>query len=150
MLFVITSYSIHYTKLYEFAGVNGSGKHNNWSIGSDDGINLIDPGDTPHENAQFLVFLSAVIWAVDEYAEVLRASAANPGNDHRLGANEAPPAIISIFRITSYNVCYTKLLRRSHGAGIRVFKGVNSVYVYTNDSSLQGLLECANQAAAAT
>ena len=80
-----------------FAGVNGSGKHNNWSIGSDDGINLIDPGDTPHENAQFLVFLSAVIWAVDEYSEILRASAANPGNDHRLGANEAPPAIISIF-----------------------------------------------------
>ena len=80
-----------------FAGVNGSGKHNNWSIGSDDGINLIDPGDTPHENAQFLVFLSSVIWAVDEYAELLRLSAANPGNDHRLGANEAPPAIISIF-----------------------------------------------------
>ena len=80
-----------------FAGVNGSGKHNNWSIGSDDGMNLIDPGDTPHENAQFLVFLSSVIWAVDEYAEVLRLSAANPGNDHRLGANEAPPAIISIF-----------------------------------------------------
>lgn len=80
-----------------FAGVNGSGKHNNWSIATDDGMNLIDPGDTPHENAQFLVFLSAVIWAVDEYAELLRSSAANPGNDHRLGANEAPPAIISIF-----------------------------------------------------
>ena len=80
-----------------FAGVNGSGKHNNWSMGTDDGINLIDPGDTPHENAQFLTFLSAVIWAVDEYSEILRASAANPGNDHRLGANEAPPAIISIF-----------------------------------------------------
>jgi len=80
-----------------FAGVNGSGKHNNWSIATNDGINLIDPGETPHENAQFLVFLSAVIWAVDEYAEILRASAASPGNDHRLGANEAPPAIISIF-----------------------------------------------------
>lgn len=80
-----------------FAGVNGSGKHNNWSLGTDDGINLIDPGDSPVENAQFLVFLSAVIWAVDEYAEILRSSAANPGNDHRLGANEAPPAIISIF-----------------------------------------------------
>jgi len=80
-----------------FAGVNGSGKHNNWSMGTDDGINLIDPGDTPQENAQFLTFLSAVIWAVDEYAEILRASAASPGNDHRLGANEAPPAIISIF-----------------------------------------------------
>ncbi len=80
-----------------FAGVNGSGKHNNWSMGTDDGINLIDPGDTPQENAQFLTFLSAVVKAVDENPEILRASAASPGNDHRLGANEAPPAIISIF-----------------------------------------------------
>ncbi len=80
-----------------FAGVNGSGKHNNWSMGTDDGVNLIDPGETPHENAQFMTFLSAVIKAVDEYADILRASAASPGNDHRLGANEAPPAIISIF-----------------------------------------------------
>lgn len=80
-----------------FAGVNGSGKHNNWSMGTDDGQNLLDPGKTPHENAQFLVFLCAVITAVDEYADFLRVSAANPGNDHRLGANEAPPAIISMF-----------------------------------------------------
>ena len=80
-----------------FAGVNGSGKHNNWSMGTDDGINLLDPGNTPHENAQFLTFLCGVIKAVDKYAELLRLSAANPGNDHRLGANEAPPAIISIF-----------------------------------------------------
>lgn len=80
-----------------FAGVNGSGKHNNWSMGTDDGQNLLDPGRTPHENAQFLVFLCAVIKAVDEYADLLRASAATPGNDHRLGANEAPPAIISVF-----------------------------------------------------
>ena len=80
-----------------FAGVNGSGKHNNWSIATDDGINLLDPGKTPHENEQFLVFLFAVIKAVDEYADLLRAAAATPGNDHRLGANEAPPAIISIF-----------------------------------------------------
>lgn len=80
-----------------FAGVNGSGKHNNWSMSTDDGINLLDPGTTPHSNAQFLAFLCAVIKAVDEYAELLRLSAANPGNDHRLGANEAPPAIISIF-----------------------------------------------------
>lgn len=80
-----------------FAGVNGSGKHNNWSMGTDDGVNLLDPGNTPHENAQFLVFLCSVIKAVDEYADLLRVSAANPGNDHRLGANEAPPAIISIF-----------------------------------------------------
>lgn len=80
-----------------FAGVNGSGKHNNWSMSTNDGFNLLDPGKTPHDNAQFLIFLTAVIKAVDEYAEILRASAACPGNDHRLGANEAPPAIISIF-----------------------------------------------------
>ncbi|MEG6586532.1 glutamine synthetase III family protein [Dendrosporobacter sp. 1207_IL3150] len=80
-----------------FAGINGSGKHNNWSMGTDDGVNLLDPGHTPHENEQFLVFLCAVIKAVDEYSDLLRVSAANPGNDHRLGANEAPPAIISIF-----------------------------------------------------
>lgn len=80
-----------------FSGVNGSGKHNNWSMSTNDGFNLLDPGNTPHENAQFLVFLCAVIKAVDEYSDMLRASAANPGNDHRLGANEAPPAIISIF-----------------------------------------------------
>ena len=80
-----------------FAGVNGSGKHNNWSMSTDDGQNLLEPGQTPHENQQFLLFLSAVIKAVDEYADLLRISAASPGNDHRLGANEAPPAIISIF-----------------------------------------------------
>lgn len=80
-----------------FAGVNGSGKHNNWSMSTNDGQNLLEPGKTPHENEQFLLFLSAVIKAVDEYSALLRASAANPGNDHRLGANEAPPAIISIF-----------------------------------------------------
>jgi glutamine synthetase len=80
-----------------FAGVNGSGKHNNWSMATDDGINLLEPGHSPHENQQFLLFLTAVIKAVDEYADLLRISAANAGNDHRLGANEAPPAIISIF-----------------------------------------------------
>jgi glutamine synthetase len=80
-----------------FAGVNGSGKHNNWSMSTNDGQNLLEPGKTPHENQHFLLFLSAVIQAVDEYADLLRASAANTGNDHRLGANEAPPAIISIF-----------------------------------------------------
>lgn len=80
-----------------FAGVNGSGKHNNWSMGTDDGENLLEPGATPHQNLRFLIFLGAVIKAVDEYAGLLRASAANAGNDHRLGANEAPPAIISIF-----------------------------------------------------
>lgn len=80
-----------------YAGVNGSGKHNNWSMSTDDGENLLDPGETPQSNAQFLVFLSAVVKAVDVYADLLRVSAASPGNDHRLGANEAPPAIISIF-----------------------------------------------------
>ena len=80
-----------------FAGVNGSGKHNNWSIVTDTGINLLDPGKKPHENTKFLLFLAAIIKAVDENAELLRLSASNPGNDHRLGANEAPPAIISIF-----------------------------------------------------
>ncbi len=80
-----------------FAGVNGSGKHNNWSIATDTGMNLLSPGDTPHENAQFLLFLCAVIKAVDEYQDLLRASVATAGNDHRLGANEAPPAVVSIF-----------------------------------------------------
>jgi len=80
-----------------FAGVNGSGKHNNWSISTNDGKNLLDPGNTPLDNAQFLVFLVAVIKAVDEYADLLRFSVATAGNDHRLGANEAPPAIMSIF-----------------------------------------------------
>ena len=80
-----------------FAGVNGSGKHNNWSITTDDGINLLEPGKTPHENIQFLLVLTAILKAVDKHADLLRESAADVGNDHRLGANEAPPAIISIF-----------------------------------------------------
>ena len=80
-----------------FAGVNGSGKHNNWSITTDDGINLLDPGKTPHENIQFLLVLACILKAVDTHADLLRESAADPGNDHRLGANEAPPAIISVF-----------------------------------------------------
>ena len=80
-----------------FAGVNGSGKHNNWSISTDTGINLLSPGDTPYENAQFLLFLVAVIQAVDDYQGLLRAAVATAGNDHRLGANEAPPAVISVF-----------------------------------------------------
>jgi len=80
-----------------FAGVNGSGKHNNWSISTDTGINLLEPGETPHDDAQFLLFLVSVIKAVDDYQNLLRVSVANAGNDHRLGANEAPPAIVSIF-----------------------------------------------------
>ena len=80
-----------------FAGVNGSGKHNNWSISTDSGVNLLSPGETPYENAQFLLFLCAVIKAVDDYQDLLRISVATAGNDHRLGANEAPPAVVSIF-----------------------------------------------------
>lgn len=80
-----------------FAGVNGSGKHNNWSITTDTGVNLLEPGKAPHENRRFLLILAAILKAVDDYAPLLRESAANPGNDHRLGANEAPPAIISVF-----------------------------------------------------
>lgn len=80
-----------------FEGINGSGKHNNWSVSTDTGVNLLDPGKTPAENTQFLLFLTAVIKAVDDYADLMRVSVASPGNDHRLGANEAPPAIVSIF-----------------------------------------------------
>ena len=80
-----------------FAGVNGSGKHNNWSLSTNTGVNLLEPGETPYENAQFLLFLCAVIKAVDEYQDILRISVASAGNDHRLGANEAPPAVVSIF-----------------------------------------------------
>ena len=80
-----------------FAGVNGSGKHNNWSISTDTGLNLLEPGDTPSQNAQFILFLVAVVKAVDDYQDLLRLSVASAGNDHRLGANEAPPAIVSVF-----------------------------------------------------
>ena len=80
-----------------FAGVNGSGKHNNWSLVTDDGINMLEPGKTPHENTQFLLVLTCILKAVNQYADLLRELAADPGNDHRLGANEAPPAIISVF-----------------------------------------------------
>jgi len=80
-----------------YAGINGSGKHNNWSLSTNDGINLLEPGNTPSENLQFLIFLSALITAVDRHADILRATCASAGNDHRLGANEAPPAIVSIF-----------------------------------------------------
>ena len=80
-----------------FAGVNGSGKHNNWSLGTDDGVNMLDPGDTPNENIQFLLVLACILKAVDTHADLLRQSASDVGNDHRLGANEAPPAIISVF-----------------------------------------------------
>ncbi len=92
-----------------FAGVNGSGKHNNWSMVTDDGINLLEPGKTPHDNMVFLVILCAVVKAVDKYSKLLRASVANAGNEHRLGANEAPPAIISIFLGDQLNGIFDQL-----------------------------------------
>jgi glutamine synthetase len=104
-----------------FAGVNGSGKHNNWSMGTDTGHNLLEPGDTPDENAQFLFFCSAVIRAVNKHQALLRASVANVGQDHRLGANEAPPAIISIFLGAELEQAFTKI---ATGKGRRVKKGL--------------------------
>jgi glutamine synthetase len=92
-----------------FAGVNGSGKHNNWSMGTDTGVNLLDPGDTPHENLVFLFFCAAVIQAVNRHQQLLRASVANAGQDHRLGANEAPPAIISIFLGAEFERVFTAI-----------------------------------------
>lgn len=92
-----------------YRGINGSGKHNNWSLATDDGINLLEPGHTPHENQQFLLIISALLNAVDTHADILRASAANSGNDHRLGANEAPPAIISIFMGEELTEILTKI-----------------------------------------
>ncbi|PYE53371.1 glutamine synthetase III [Deinococcus yavapaiensis] len=100
-----------------FAGVNGSGKHCNWSMGTDIGLNLLEPGDTPHENMQFLFFCSAVIKAVDEHQDLLRVSVAAAGNDHRLGANEAPPAIISIFLGDELTDIYDRLSSGQGGRG---------------------------------
>jgi glutamine synthetase len=104
-----------------FAGVNGSGKHNNWSMGTDTGHNLLEPGDTPEENAQFLFFCAAVIRAVNRHQQLLRASVANVGQDHRLGANEAPPAIISIFLGAELENAFTKV---ATGKGRRTKKGL--------------------------
>ncbi len=94
-----------------YAGINGSGKHNNWSLSTDDGINLLEPGHTPEENAQFLVFLCALIKAVDTHADIMRGTCGSSGNDHRLGANEAPPAIISIFLGDELTDIVTKLAK---------------------------------------
>jgi glutamine synthetase len=104
-----------------FAGVNGSGKHNNWSLTTDDGINLLDPGKTPHENIQFLLVLTCILKAVDRHADLLRESAADPGNDHRLGANEAPPAIISVFLGEQLQDVITQLI--STGEATHSIKG---------------------------
>jgi glutamine synthetase len=111
-----------------FAGINGSGKHNNWSMATTDGQNLLDPGKTPHDNTQFLLFLSAIIKAVDDYADLLRVSAASPGNDHRLGANEAPPAIISIF----LGEQLTDILAQIEAGGASSSKSGSTMHLGTN------------------
>ncbi len=121
-----------------YAGINGSGKHNNWSMLTDDGLNLLDPGQSPHENLQFLTIICAVVKAVDDYAELLRVSAANPGNDHRLGSNEAPPAIISIFLGDQLNDIFDQIqnggLNRSL-QGEKLTSGVITLPAFHKDST---------------
>ncbi|MEG2440329.1 MAG: glutamine synthetase III [Acetivibrio sp.] len=122
-----------------FAGVNGSGKHDNWSLITNTGRNLLDPGKTPHENIQFLLFLSAVIKAVDENAGLLRLSASNPGNDHRLGADEAPPAIISIYLGEQLEDVVAQLIEtgeaKSSKQGGRLMTGVNTLPDFRKDAT---------------
>lgn len=121
-----------------FAGVNGSGKHNNWSITTDTGINLLAPGKTPYENAQFLLFLCAVIKAVDDYQDLLRISVATAGNDHRLGANEAPPAVVSIFLGDELNAILESIETNTpySAAGKQVMKlGVSVLPQFTKDTT---------------
>ena len=122
-----------------FAGVNGSGKHNNWSITTDDGINLLDPGSTPHENIQFLLVLTCILKAVDEHADLLRASAADVGNDHRLGANEAPPAILSIFLGEQLEDVLTQLISTGNAThslkGEKLETGVKTLPDFMRDAT---------------
>ncbi len=122
-----------------FAGVNGSGKHNNWSLVTDDGINLLDPGKTPHENIQFLLVLACVLRAVDEHADLLRESAANVGNDHRLGADEAPPAIISVFLGEQLQDVMTQLIDTGSAThsikGERLETGVKTLPDFMKDAT---------------
>ncbi|RPJ36983.1 MAG: glutamine synthetase type III, partial [Planctomycetaceae bacterium] len=121
-----------------FAGVNGSGKHNNWSMATDAGANLLDPGDTPHDNMVFLVMLCAVVTAVDKYAGLLRASVANAGNEHRLGANEAPPAIVSIFLGEQLTDIFEQLVKgtaKSSKRGGELKLGVSTLPPLPKDST---------------
>ena len=121
-----------------FAGINGSGKHDNWSLSTDDGQNLLEPGSSPMQNAQFLTFLTAIIKAVDEYSDLLRLSVASPGNDHRLGANEAPPAIISIFLGEELQAVVDALIEGKEytSAGKQMFNvGVSSLPDFPKDST---------------
>ncbi len=122
-----------------FAGVNGSGKHNNWSLTTDDGINMLDPGNTPHENIQFLLVLVCILKAVDDHAALLRASAADVGNDHRLGANEAPPAIVSIYLGDQLADVFTQLLTTGSAThsieGEKLETGVKSIPDFMKDAT---------------
>ncbi len=121
-----------------YAGINGSGKHNNWSLSTDDDLNLLEPGDNPHDNAQFLIFLSALINAVDKHSDLLRAAAATPGNDHRLGANEAPPAIISMFlgdQITETVMAIAEGRKVAGFTNAPIKIGVDSLPVFPKDNS---------------
>ena len=122
-----------------FAGVNGSGKHNNWSLCTDDGINLLDPGDTPHENVQFLLVLCCILKAVDEHAALLRASASDVGNDHRLGANEAPPAILSVFLGEQLEDVIEQLVATGNAthsiSGERLETGVSTIPDFMKDAT---------------
>ena len=122
-----------------FAGVNGSGKHNNWSLTTDDGKNLLDPGETPHENVQFLLVLTCILKAVDEHADLLRESAADPGNDHRLGANEAPPAIVSVFLGEQLEDVLNQLIstgEATHSLAEGILKtGVDTLPDFTKDAT---------------
>ncbi|MBQ4045002.1 MAG: glutamine synthetase type III, partial [Lachnospiraceae bacterium] len=121
-----------------FAGVNGSGKHNNWSMATDTGVNLLSPGETPYDNAQFLLFLCGVIQAVDDYQDLLRLSVATAGNDHRLGANEAPPAIISVFLGDELTAILDAIKNDTAYEGIerKVLKlGVHSLPAFSRDTT---------------
>jgi glutamine synthetase len=121
-----------------YAGINGSGKHNNWSLSTNDGINLLEPGRTPSENVQFLLFLSALIKAVDTHADILRATCAHAGNDHRLGANEAPPAIISIFMGDELTNILEKIAKdqKVSSKGAQFVKvGVDTLPVFPKDNT---------------
>ena len=122
-----------------FAGVNGSGKHNNWSLMTDDGINLLDPGKTPHQNVQFLLVLACILKAVDEHADLLRESAADTGNDQRLGANEAPPAIISVFLGDQLQDVVSQLVKTGNATsslkGGKLQTGVSTLPDFTKDAT---------------
>ena len=132
-----------------FNGVNGSGKHNNWSLSTDKGVNLLTPGDTPYENAQFLLFLSAVIKAVDDYQDLLRLSVASAGNDHRLGANEAPPAVVSIFLGDELTAILDAIENDSPYSGSQkttMKTGVHALPIFPRDTTLNSVCPARNKA----